>query len=63
MERICEERHIRWGIKYLTVYAFSTEAGEPKSEVDALMKLQKLYEDPPGRENCMKVRVIMTRLP
>ena len=39
VERICEEAW-RMGIKYLTVYAFSTENwNRPKDEVDALMKL------------------------
>lgn len=46
VERICEEAW-RMGIKYLTVYAFSTENwNRPKDEVDALMKLlRQLYED------------------
>ena len=61
VERICEEAW-RMGIKYLTVYAFSTENWQrPKSEVDALMKLlQELYENLPetGGENDMKIRVI-----
>ena len=39
VERICEEAW-RMGIKYLTVYAFSTENwSRPESEVAALMKL------------------------
>ena len=43
VERICEEAW-RMGIKYLTVYAFSTENwNRPKSEVDALMKLLRNY--------------------
>ena len=43
VERICEEAW-RLGIKYLTVYAFSTENwNRPKSEVDALMKLLRNY--------------------
>lgn len=40
----------RMGIKYLTVYAFSTENwNRPKEEVDALMKLLRNY-----MENCLK---------
>ena len=43
VEKICEEAW-RMGIKYLTVYAFSTENwNRPKSEVDALMKLLRNY--------------------
>ena len=43
VERICEEAY-KMGIKYLTVYAFSTENwSRPKSEVDALMKLLRNY--------------------
>ena len=43
VERICEEAW-RMGIKYLTVYAFSTENwNRPKSEVDALMTLLRNY--------------------
>ena len=43
VEQICEDA---WnlGIKYLTVYAFSTENWKrPKDEVDALMKLLRRY--------------------
>ena len=43
VEQICEDA---WnlGIKYLTVYAFSTENWKrPKDEVDALMKLLRQY--------------------
>ena len=33
-----------WGIKYLTVYAFSTENwNRPQDEVDALMNLLRRY--------------------
>ena len=49
VERICEEA---WnlGIKYLTVYAFSTENWKrPKEEVEALMKLLRNY-----MKNCLK---------
>ena len=43
VEKICEEAW-RMGIKYLTVYAFSTENwNRPKDEVDALMKLLRNY--------------------
>ena len=43
VERICEEAW-RMGIKYLTVYAFSTENwNRPDSEVAALMKLLRNY--------------------
>ena len=43
VERICEEAW-RLGIKYLTVYAFSTENwSRPKNEVDALMTLLRNY--------------------
>ena len=61
VEKICEEA---WdlGIKYLTVYAFSTENWKrPQDEVDALMKLLKNYlKDCIERSNAndMRVRVI-----
>ena len=43
VERICEEAW-RMGIKYLTVYAFSTENWKrPESEVEYLCKLPKLF--------------------
>ncbi len=43
VEVICEEAY-RMGIRYLTVYAFSTENwNRPKDEVDALMKLLRNY--------------------
>ncbi len=67
VEKICEEAH-RMGIKYLTVYAFSTENwNRPKSEVDALMKLLRNYMKTclkTAAKNDMKVRVIgdITRL-
>ncbi len=49
VEKICEEAW-RMGIKYLTVYAFSTENWKrPQSEVDALMKLLSDY-----LENCIE---------
>ncbi len=61
VEAICEEAW-RMGIKYLTVYAFSTENwGRPKEEVDALMKLLRNYMKTclkTAAKNDMKVRVI-----
>lgn len=61
VEKICEEAW--WmGIKYLTVYAFSTENwNRPKDEVDALMKLLRNYMKTclkTAAKNDMKVRVI-----
>lgn len=67
VERICEDAY-RMGIKYLTVYAFSTENwNRPKDEVDALMKLLRNYMKTclkTAAKNDMKVRVIgdITRL-
>ena len=61
VEQICEDA---WnlGIKYLTVYAFSTENwSRPQKEVDALMKLLRSYlKDCIKRttKNNMRVRVI-----
>ena len=50
------------GIKYLTVYAFSTENwSRPKDEVDALMKLLRNYMKTclkTAAKNDMKIRVI-----
>ena len=50
------------GIKYLTVYAFSTENwNRPKSEVDALMTLLRNYMKTclkTAEKNDMKIRVI-----
>lgn len=61
VERICEEAW-RMGIKYLTVYAFSTENwNRPQSEVDALMKLLRNYMKTclkTAAKNDMNVRVI-----
>ncbi len=61
VERICEEAY-KLGIKYLTVYAFSTENwSRPKSEVDALMKLLRNYMKTclkTADKNRMKVRVL-----
>ena len=67
VERICEEAW-RMGIKYLTVYAFSTENWtRPDDEVNALMKLLRNYMKTclkTAAKNDMKVRVIgdITRL-
>src|SRR5699024_661379 len=61
VERICEEAW-RMGIKYLTVYAFSTEHwSRPRDEVDALMKLLRNYMKTglkTASNTDMKVRVI-----
>ncbi|GFI50543.1 isoprenyl transferase [Lachnospiraceae bacterium] len=61
VERICEDAY-RMGIKYLTVYAFSTENwSRPKDEVDALMKLLRNYMKTclkTAAKNDMKIRVI-----
>ena len=61
VERICEEAY-RMGVKYLTVYAFSTENwNRPKDEVHALMKLLRNYMKTclkTAAKNDMKVRVI-----
>lgn len=61
VERICEDAY-KMGIKYLTVYAFSTENwNRPKDEVDALMKLLRNYMKTclkTAEKNRMKVRVI-----
>lgn len=61
VEKICEEAW-RMGIKYLTVYAFSTENwNRPKDEVDALMKLLRNYMKTclkTAAKNDMKIRVI-----
>ena len=61
VERICEEAW-RMGIKYLTVYAFSTENwSRPESEVSALMTLLRNYMKTclkTAAKNNMSVRVI-----
>ena len=63
-ERICEEAW-RMGIKYLTVYAFSTENWKrPEDEIDAIMKLLRDYLKnclEISRKNDMRVRVIGDR--
>lgn len=61
VEVICEEAY-KMGIRYLTVYAFSTENwNRPKDEVDALMKLLRNYMKTclkTAEKNRMCVRVI-----
>ena len=61
VEVICEEAY-KLGIKYLTVYAFSTENwNRPQDEVDALMKLLRNYMKTclkTAAKNDMKIRVI-----
>lgn len=61
VERICEDAY-KMGIKYLTVYAFSTENwNRPKDEVDALMKLLRNYMKTclkTAAKNDMKIRVL-----
>lgn len=61
VETICREAW-NMGIKYLTVYAFSTENWKrPKDEVDALMKLLRNYMKTclkTAEKNHMRVRVI-----
>ena len=61
VEKICEDAY-NLGIKYLTVYAFSTENwNRPKEEVDALMKLLNNYLDTSiktSKKNNMKVKII-----
>lgn len=61
VEVICEDAY-KMGVKYLTVYAFSTENwSRPKSEIDALMKLLRNYMKTcikTATKNNMRVRVI-----
>lgn len=61
VERICEDAY-KLGVKYLTVYAFSTENwNRPQNEVDALMTLLRNYMKTCTRtatKNNMKVKVI-----
>ncbi|EOS24237.1 di-trans,poly-cis-decaprenylcistransferase [Lachnospiraceae bacterium 3-1] len=61
VETICREAW-NMGIKYLTVYAFSTENwSRPKDEVNALMKLLRNYMKnciKTAEKNHMRVRVI-----
>ncbi len=61
VEAICEEAY-NMGIRYLTVYAFSTENwNRPQEEVDALMKLLRNYLKTclkRARKNNMCVKVL-----
>ena len=61
VERICEDAY-KIGIKYLTVYAFSTENwSRPQEEVDALMTLLRSYMKDCikiSKKNNMRVRII-----
>ena len=61
VERICEDAY-KMGVKYLTVYAFSTENWKrPKEEVDALMILLRNYMKTclkTAEKNRMRVRVL-----
>lgn len=61
VETICREA-FHMGIKYLTVYAFSTENwSRPTKEIEALMKLLRNYMKTclkTAEKNRMKVRVI-----
>ena len=61
VERICEDAY-KMGVKYLTVYAFSTENWKrPMDEVDTLMNLLRNYMKTclkTAEKNRMRVRVI-----
>lgn len=61
VEMICEEAY-KLGVKYLTVYAFSTENwSRPQDEVDALMKLLRQYMKTclqTAKKNRMCVKII-----
>ena len=61
VEKICEDAY-KLGVKYLTVYAFSTENWKrPQDEVDALMNLLRNYMKTclkTAEKNHMRVRVI-----
>ena len=61
VEHICEEAY-KLGVKYLTVYAFSTENWKrPQDEVDALMNLLRNYMRTclkTAEKNRMRVRVL-----
>lgn len=61
VECICEDAY-KMGVKYLTVYAFSTENWKrPKEEVDALMNLLRNYMKTclkTAEKNRMRVRVL-----
>ena len=61
VERICEDAY-KMGVKYITVYAFSTENWKrPQDEVNALMNLLRNYMKTclkTAEKNRMRVRVI-----
>lgn len=61
VETVCEAAH-NLGVRYVTVYAFSTENwNRPKDEVDALMKLLRNYMKTclkTAEKNNMRVRVL-----
>ena len=61
VEKVCEDAY-KMGIKYLTVYAFSTENwSRPQEEVDALMNLLRSYMKDCikiSKKNNMRVRII-----
>ncbi len=61
VERICEDAY-KLGVKYLTVYAFSTENWKrPQDEVEALMNLLRNYMKTclkTAEKNRMRVRVL-----
>ncbi len=61
VEKICEDAY-HMGVKYLTVYAFSTENWRrPQEEIDALMKLLQSYLETSVKtstKNNMRVRII-----
>ena len=61
VERICEDAY-KMGVKFLTVFAFSTENWKrPKEEVDALMNLLRNYMKTclkTAEKNRMRVRVL-----
>ncbi|NLZ80775.1 MAG: isoprenyl transferase, partial [Clostridiales bacterium] len=61
VEEICKAAY-NLGIKYLTIYAFSTENwSRPKDEVDALMKILRDYlkeSIKKSKDNNMRVRII-----
>lgn len=61
VEKICDSAY-NMGIKYLTMYAFSTENwNRPKDEVDELMKLLKNYLKDcikTSKKNNMRVKVL-----
>ena len=61
VEKICEDAY-KIGVKYLTVYAFSTENWKrPRDEVDAIMKLLRSYlqtSKKTAKKNNMRVRIL-----